>query len=159
MYLWSLILPDYALRRREAISALSTSRLPSDIDVNSEAISGLLEDLEVALFRLFRRLQRAARLLWLSLFSPRFYRAVAAALVAALAWVAATLRAVVAALREPEAAAAWRRERFQQRFQQRYRRWEETRARAAQLLQDYFGTLEAVRPPWMRVWRGERRRR
>ena len=143
MYLWSLILPDYALRRREAISALSTSRLPSDIDVNSEAISGLLEDLEVALFRLFRRLQRAARLLWLSLFSPRFYRAVAAALVAALAWVAATLRAVVAALREPEAAAAWRRERFQQR----YRRWEETRARAAQLLQDYFGTLEAVRPP------------
>ena len=147
MYLWSLILPDYALRRREAISALSTSRLPSDIDVNSEAISGLLEDLEVALFRLFRRLQRAARLLWLSLFSPRFYRAVAAALVAALAWVAATLRAVVAALREPEAAAAWRRERFQQRFQQRYRRWEETRARAAQLLQDYFGTLEAVRPP------------
>ena len=84
MYLWSLILPDYALRRREAISALSTSRLPSDIDVNSEAISGLLEDLEVALFRLFRRLQRAARLLWLSLFSPHFYRAAAAALVAVL---------------------------------------------------------------------------
>ena len=143
MYLWSLILPDYALRRRGAISALSTSRLPSDIDVNSEAISGLLEDLEVALFRLIHRLQQTVRLLWLALFNPRFYRAFAAALLAALSFLAASLRSLVALLADPAALARRRRERFQQRYQ----RWSEARARADKLLQDYFGTLEARRPP------------
>lgn len=143
MYLWSLILPDYALRRRDAISALSTSRLPSDIDVNSEAISGLLEDLEVALFRLIHRLQQTVRLLWLALFNPRFYRAVAAALLAALSFLAASLRSLVSLLADPSALA----QRRQERFQQRYQRWSETRARASELLQDYFGTLEARRPP------------
>ena len=143
MYLWSLILPDYAVHRRKDIPSLSTSRLPSDIDVNSESISGLLEDLEVALFHIIHRFVQAIRLCWLSLFNPQAYMTVAVWIVTAISFCAGCIRTFVHWLCHPSEHS----ESIVTHRTRRYQKWSETRDRVSSLLQSYFGTLEACRPP------------
>ena len=95
MHLWSLILPDYAVHQRETMSSISASRLPSDIDVNSEAISGLLEDLQVELFRMIHRIVQGVRLLWLAVFNPMVYRSCLIGGITAVSWVITNIHSVL----------------------------------------------------------------
>ena len=144
MWLWSIILPDYSIHNQN--SHISTSRLPSDIDVNSEAISGLLEDLQVALFRLIHRSVQGIRYFWLSCFNPDSIRSFFVGLLTLFLWVLGVLRSFfhlcfsifrgdfhISELLEPS--------------HTRYKRWQEWEQHISSLLQSYLGTLEANRPP------------
>ena len=144
MYLWSIILPDYSIHQRN--TEISTSRLPSDIDVNSEAISGLLEDLQVALFRLIHRFVQWIRYFWLSLFDRSLFRSVFVHFLALLTWGFGLIRSFfhfmcscctgnfeLSTLFKPSST--------------RYERWNEMKQKADSLFQSYFGSLEANRPP------------
>ena len=143
MHLWSLILPDYAVHQRETMSSISASRLPSDIDVNSEAISGLLEDLQVELFRMIHRIVQGVRLLWLAVFNPMVYRSCLIGGITAVSWVITNIHSVLVRLvskRNPSSFPS-------HNAQNRYEKWKEVESRAKQLINNYFGTLEACRPP------------
>ena len=142
MWLWSIILPDYSIHNQN--SHISTSRLPSDIDVNSEAISGLLEDLQVALFRLIHRSVQGIRYFWLSCFNPDSIRSFFVGLLTLFMWVLGVLRSFfhlcfsifrgdfhISELLEPS--------------HTRYKRWQEWEQHISSLLQSYLGTLEANR--------------
>lgn len=144
MYLWSLILPDYSIHNQN--SHISTSRLPSDIDVNSEAISGLLEDLQVALFRLIHRSVQGIRQFWLSCFNPSSIRSFFVGLLSLLLWALSLLRAFfhlcVSVLRGESSLSELLRP-----SNTRYQRRQEWEQRLNSLLQSYLGSLEANRPP------------
>ena len=143
MHLWSLILPDYAIHQGKTISSISASRLPSDIDVNSEAISGLLEDLQVELFRMIHRIVQGVRLLWLAVFNPMVYRSCLIGGITAVSWVITNIHSVLVRLVSKRDASS----SPSQNTQNRYEKWKEVESRAKQLINNYFGTLEACRPP------------
>ena len=142
MRLWSLILPDYAIHQKNAISSISASRLPSDIDVNSEAISGLLEDLQVQLFRMIQRVVQGVRLLWLAAFNPIVYRFIVIGVVTAVSWVATNLYFFVLRIFGKKSSSP-----STGHDKNRYEKWKEVETRSKTLINNYFGTLEACRPP------------
>ena len=141
MRLWSLILPDYAIHQKNAISSISASRLPSDIDVNSEAISGLLEDLQVQLFRMIQRMVQGVRLLWLAVFNPFVYRYIVIGLITAVSWVITNLYFFVLRIFGKKSSPSTGNDK------NGYERWKEVESRSKTLINNYFGTLEACRPP------------
>ena len=124
MRLWSLILPDSA------------------IHVNSEAISGLLEDLQVQLFRMIQRVVQGVRLLWLAAFNPIVYRFIVIGVVTAVSWVATNLYFFVLRIFGKKSSSP-----STGHDKNRYEKWKEVETRSKTLINNYFGTLEACRPP------------
>lgn len=71
VYLWSFFFPDLTYKKPAVMRA---SMLPSEIEANTEEISGLMEDLQVSIIGGIVKVNMKMRRLWLSMCCPSYYR-------------------------------------------------------------------------------------
>lgn len=137
--MWSQLLPNYKIRQSESISSVSASTLPSDIDVNSEAISGLLEDLQVEMFRSIHRCFQKLRYFWLFFMCHPTRKNVIKQF---FSWLWSWVTYLWKPLTHP-----FSRENQEMLVIKGTKKWEELESHISELVDDYFASLEANRPP------------
>ena len=141
LYLWCEIFPNYGNRQSKSISSISVSTLPSDIDVNSESISGLLEDLQIEMFRRIHRHYQKIRSCWLAFFLPSTYLSIFYWLISKIQ---SGLQCLWYYIKYPF---RFYRERVTSISQVTNQKWEELENHMNELADDYLASLEAHHPP------------